>query len=57
MKKNVLIKKFLFLVNLAIALSHLDSGQVGLLDMDVFGPSIPMMMNLKGAPELDKGKP
>lgn len=25
---------------------------VGLLDVDVFGPSIPKLMNLKGNPEL-----
>lgn len=42
-------------VNVALALSEVDrAGAVGLLDMDVFGPSIPRMMNLTGAPELDK---
>ncbi|KAK7082417.1 hypothetical protein SK128_004944 [Halocaridina rubra] len=42
-------------VNLALALSEMASpNSVGLLDMDVFGPSIPRMMNLTGAPELDK---
>ncbi|MCL4140381.1 UNVERIFIED_CONTAM: hypothetical protein GTU68_035496 [Idotea baltica] len=44
-------------VNLALALANIDSsGSVGLLDMDVFGPSIPRMMNLNGKPEMDKGK-
>lgn len=44
-------------MNVALALSEVDrAGAVGLLDMDVFGPSIPRMMNLTGAPELDKGK-
>ncbi|XP_077504693.1 NUBP iron-sulfur cluster assembly factor, mitochondrial isoform X2 [Amblyomma americanum] len=40
-------------VNLALALS-LDESKptVGLLDADVYGPSIPRMMNLSGEPEL-----
>ncbi len=38
-------------VNLALALS-LKNLQIGLLDADLFGPSIPKMMNLKGEPEL-----
>ena len=32
----------------------LQSLQVGLLDADVFGPSIPRLMNLSGQPELTK---
>ncbi|GIY78677.1 iron-sulfur protein NUBPL [Caerostris darwini] len=42
-------------VNLALAISanHQDK-LVGLLDADVYGPSIPLMMNLKGQPELTK---
>ncbi|KAI3367784.1 hypothetical protein L3Q82_026219, partial [Scortum barcoo] len=40
-------------VNLALGLMSNDpSKSVGLLDADVFGPSIPKLMNLKGNPEL-----
>lgn len=42
-------------VNLAISLSRLKGGRaVGLLDADVYGPSIPKMMNLHGQPELNR---
>ncbi|XP_006835425.1 PREDICTED: iron-sulfur protein NUBPL-like [Chrysochloris asiatica] len=42
-------------VNLALALAANDSSKaVGLLDVDVYGPSIPKMMNLKGIPELSQ---
>ncbi|KAF4017997.1 hypothetical protein G4228_009341 [Cervus hanglu yarkandensis] len=42
-------------VNLALALAANDSSKaVGLLDVDVYGPSIPKMMNLKGNPELSQ---
>jgi len=40
--------------NLSVALSK--RCQVGLLDADVFGPSIPTMMNISGAPEANKQK-
>ncbi|PIO32618.1 hypothetical protein AB205_0202980 [Aquarana catesbeiana] len=41
-------------VNLALGIAaseHVKS--VGLLDADVYGPSIPRMMNLKGNPEVN----
>ncbi|KAL7303572.1 hypothetical protein TKK_0003729 [Trichogramma kaykai] len=42
-------------VNLAVALKNTESNKtVGLLDADVFGPSIPLMMNLHEAPMLNK---
>uniref|UniRef100_A0A4W3GP70 Iron-sulfur cluster transfer protein NUBPL n=1 Tax=Callorhinchus milii TaxID=7868 RepID=A0A4W3GP70_CALMI len=40
-------------VNLALGIAANDSSKtVGLLDADVYGPSIPQMMNLKGNPEI-----
>ncbi|EIE24625.1 P-loop containing nucleoside triphosphate hydrolase protein [Coccomyxa subellipsoidea C-169] len=41
-------------VNLAIALARGSNLRVGLMDADVFGPSIPRMMKLQGKPEIDK---
>ncbi|OCT68732.1 iron-sulfur protein NUBPL [Xenopus laevis] len=42
-------------VNLALGIAASDQVKaVGLLDADVYGPSIPRMMNLKGNPELSK---
>lgn len=38
--------------NLLMILVFLQSKAVGLLDVDVYGPSIPKMMNLRGNPEL-----
>nr|CAG4648095.1 EOG090X0A5B [Moina brachiata] len=44
-------------VNLALAISrHLPQKDIGLLDADIFGPSIPTMMNLSGTPELTEEK-
>ncbi|XP_061415798.1 iron-sulfur protein NUBPL [Lethenteron reissneri] len=40
-------------INLALGLQAVTEGErVGLLDLDVFGPSLPRLMNLKGQPEL-----
>lgn len=50
-----MLYRYLVLVNLATALKIIkpDKG-VGLLDTDVFGPSIPLMMNLHEEPFLTK---
>jgi ATP-binding protein involved in chromosome partitioning len=42
-------------VNLALALAA-EGATVGLLDADIYGPSIPMMMGVEGRPESDDGK-
>jgi len=42
-------------VNLALALAA-EGGRVGLLDADIHGPSIPMMLGLHGKPESPDGK-
>jgi len=42
-------------VNLAVSLA-LEGKRVGLLDADVYGPSIPMMMGIHGTPEHAGGK-
>ncbi|XP_042454341.1 iron-sulfur protein NUBPL-like isoform X1 [Zingiber officinale] len=39
-------------VNLAVVLANTFQLKVGLLDADIYGPSIPTMMNLQGKPEV-----
>lgn len=52
------VGKSTFAVNLACALAQLlekrgRPGRVGLLDCDIYGPSVPLMMGLQGRPEID----
>lgn len=42
-------------VNLALALAA-EGARVGLLDADIYGPSIPMMMGISGRPESTDGQ-
>src|SRR5688500_15405134 len=42
-------------VNLALALAT-DGARVGVLDADVYGPSVPMMLGLSGRPDSPDGK-
>jgi ATP-binding protein involved in chromosome partitioning len=42
-------------VNLALALTQ-QGKHIGLLDADIYGPSIPRMLNLKGQPDIKDGK-
>lgn len=52
------VGKSTFAVNLACALAQLSSaagrpGRVGLMDCDIYGPSVPLMMGLQGRPEVE----
>lgn len=52
------VGKSTFAVNLACALAqilekHGRSGRVGLMDCDIYGPSVPLMMGLDGRPEIE----
>lgn len=54
------VGKSTFAVNLACALAQvLDlrgrPGHVGLMDCDIYGPSVPLMMGLSGRPEVEGG--
>ncbi len=42
-------------VNLAVALAR-DGLKVGLMDADIYGPSVPRMLGLKGEPRVDADK-
>ena len=42
-------------VNLAVALAECGA-QVGLLDADIYGPNVPMMMGVEGLPPTPQGK-
>lgn len=46
---------FALAVNLSVALAKACQMKVGLLDADIYGPSIPTMMNLHEKPEVDRG--
>lgn len=47
-------------VNLAVALARLDLGhaplRVGIMDADVYGPSIPRLLNIHEKPAVGKGQ-
>lgn len=48
------VGKSTFAVNLACALAGMNGGglRVGLMDCDIYGPSVPLMMGLHGRPEI-----
>lgn len=45
-------------VNLAVALARLEAVplKVGIMDADVYGPSIPRLLNVYEKPSVDKGQ-
>lgn len=52
------VGKSTFAVNLACALAQIleqegRPGRVGLMDCDIYGPSVPLMMGISGRPEID----
>ena len=52
------VGKSTFAVNLACALAQVleqrgRPGRVGLMDCDIYGPSVPLMMGISGRPEID----
>ena len=52
------VGKSTFAVNLACALAQVQAqrgrpGRVGLMDCDIYGPSVPLMMGLTGRPEIE----
>lgn len=52
------VGKSTFSVNLACALAQIGAlqgrvGRIGLMDCDIYGPSVPLMMGLSGRPEVE----